>query len=220
MNTGFGVIQVSLRFVIETSEHSVSNHLPSSRRVPGFFCVRLTGPRCRGHLFPDQCVTWASPVPSRLATTVGRIEFTCVTDCSFTSGCSPPRLTATQLPLVTEYQNTPARTFTLLIRCNYRRTRVGATHHLITTCIRWVAPTLHQMGRCSCGWCCSSFTRTRRARNKNKSEMIPSLPFRLSIPTSHQPTAPLSKRTSVKMFLIGCQSVPLSLPQAYLQKTL
>jgi len=36
MNTGFGVIQVSLRFVIESSDHSVSNHLPPSRRVSGF----------------------------------------------------------------------------------------------------------------------------------------------------------------------------------------
>jgi hypothetical protein len=49
MNTGFGVIQVSLRFVIESSNHSVSNHLPSSQRFSGFFYVRLTGPRCRGH---------------------------------------------------------------------------------------------------------------------------------------------------------------------------
>ena len=49
MNTGFGVIQVSLRLVIESSDHSVSNHLPSSRRVSGVFCVGLTGPRCRGH---------------------------------------------------------------------------------------------------------------------------------------------------------------------------
>src|SRR4029077_1003063 len=39
----------------------------------------------------------------------------------FTSGCSPPRLAATQLPLVTGCQNTPAGTFTLLIRCPCRR---------------------------------------------------------------------------------------------------
>jgi len=35
MNTGFGIAQVSLRFVIESSDHSVSNHLPSSRRASG-----------------------------------------------------------------------------------------------------------------------------------------------------------------------------------------
>jgi hypothetical protein len=43
-------------------------------------------------------------------------------------GCSPPRLAATQLPSVTECQNTPARTFTSLIRCNYRRTSVSTAH--------------------------------------------------------------------------------------------
>ena len=36
-------------------------------------------------------------LPDRL----GRIEFTCVTDWSFVSGCSPPFLTETQLPLST-----------------------------------------------------------------------------------------------------------------------
>jgi hypothetical protein len=37
----------------------------------------------------------ARTLPDRL----GRIEFTCVTDCSFSSGCSPPSLTGTQLPI-------------------------------------------------------------------------------------------------------------------------
>ena len=44
---------------------------------------------------------WVSPIASRLTVRVGRIEFTCVADWTFTSGCSPPRLTATQFPLVT-----------------------------------------------------------------------------------------------------------------------
>jgi hypothetical protein len=44
---------------------------------------------------------WASPFPRQLAAVAGRIEFTCVTDWPFTSGCSPPGLTATQLPSVT-----------------------------------------------------------------------------------------------------------------------
>ena len=39
--------------------------------------------------------------------------------------CSPPRLSATQLPLVTGFQTTPAGTFTLLIRCTYRATWGG-----------------------------------------------------------------------------------------------
>jgi hypothetical protein len=47
MNTGFGVTQVSLRFVTESSDHSVSNHLPSSRHESGVCDVGLTGPhRC------------------------------------------------------------------------------------------------------------------------------------------------------------------------------
>jgi len=48
MNTDFNTAQVSLRFAIETSDHSVSSHLPSSRHVSGVFCVRLTGPHCCG----------------------------------------------------------------------------------------------------------------------------------------------------------------------------
>ena len=44
---------------------------------------------------------WASPFTRRLAARHGRIEFTCVTDWSFTSRCFPPRLTATQLRSVT-----------------------------------------------------------------------------------------------------------------------
>jgi hypothetical protein len=41
----------------------------------------------------------ASPLASWLAIVEGRIGFTCVRVCAFASGCSPPRLTATQLPL-------------------------------------------------------------------------------------------------------------------------
>ena len=80
MNTGFGVIQGSLLIFIGSSDHSVSNHLPSPRRVSGVLCRRAYRttlswlPRCRG-----PCVLWASPFPSRLATTVGRNEFIVVT---------------------------------------------------------------------------------------------------------------------------------------------
>ena len=37
------------------------------------------------------------------------------TDRQFASGCSPPRLAATQLPSATELWHTPARTFTVLM---------------------------------------------------------------------------------------------------------
>ena len=40
-----------------------------------------------------------SHIPRRFPDRLGRIEFTCVTDWSFSSGCSPPSLTGTQLPL-------------------------------------------------------------------------------------------------------------------------
>src|ERR1700733_6638900 len=43
----------------------------------------------------------ASPVTRRLAKAAGRIEFAYATDEDFTSGCSPPPLTRTQLPSVT-----------------------------------------------------------------------------------------------------------------------
>ncbi len=46
----------------------------------------------------------ASPLRSRLANASGRIEFIIVLfmDWSFASGCSPPRLSATQLPSATD----------------------------------------------------------------------------------------------------------------------
>ena len=46
----------------------------------------------------------ASPLAGRLAETPGRIEFTVVTDETFTSSCFPPRLMATQLLSVTKGQ--------------------------------------------------------------------------------------------------------------------
>jgi len=48
---------------------------------------------CRSWLAPQ-----ASPLSSRLAVVSGRIGFTCVWVCGSASSCSPPRLTATQLP--------------------------------------------------------------------------------------------------------------------------
>src|SRR5580700_8962128 len=46
----------------------------------------------------------ASPLAGRLTETPGRIEFTVVTDETFTFSCSPPRLMATQLLSVTKGQ--------------------------------------------------------------------------------------------------------------------
>jgi hypothetical protein len=57
-------------------------------------------------------VTWASPPYRRLAKVTGRIEFTSVADGSFASGCSPPRLAATQLPPATKGQTSFRRGLT------------------------------------------------------------------------------------------------------------
>ena len=47
------------------------------------------------------CEVRGSRVARSLPDRLGRIEFTCVTDCSFVSGCSPPFLLKTQLPSTT-----------------------------------------------------------------------------------------------------------------------
>ena len=71
-------------------------------------------------------VTWASPFPSRLATTTGRIEFVILR-----TGHSPP----VALHLLSRERSyfrlqdsgqTPARTSTSLIQCACRRTRAGS----------------------------------------------------------------------------------------------
>ncbi len=54
LNTGFMAAQVSLRFVTESSDHSDSNHRPSSRHTSGLFNARLTGPRFCGRPFEGQ----------------------------------------------------------------------------------------------------------------------------------------------------------------------
>jgi len=51
--------------------------------------------RCR---IPRPRFAQASPIARRLAADIRRIEFTVVWDHVFASGCSPPRLAATQLP--------------------------------------------------------------------------------------------------------------------------
>jgi hypothetical protein len=71
-------------------------------------------------------VTWASPSSCRLAKVTGRIEFTRVADGSFASGCSPPRLAATQLPPATKGQTSFRRGLTpRWFVNNHRRTRTS-----------------------------------------------------------------------------------------------
>jgi hypothetical protein len=91
---------------VAPSVHSVSNHpLPSRCVVWRFAITGLTvGHVCSTCRVLADHASWVSPLASRLTTATGRIEFTCVTDWTFASGCSPPRLAATQLPSATRGQ--------------------------------------------------------------------------------------------------------------------
>jgi len=106
--------QVSLVNMTRTSLHSVTNHptrpiiaflLPTQRDrlpEPG---LRLANPMpCRGlaNLWQTSCsrpcpgLDFTTHEEARRSVRPKRVRFT--TDCKFASGCSPPRLTATQLP--------------------------------------------------------------------------------------------------------------------------
>src|SRR3990172_712879 len=128
MNTVLVSVQVSLLHVVEPSGHSVSNHLlPPPGLV--WFSPRAYRVVRRPHPSRNHGVTWASPFPSRLATTTGRIEFV-----SLRTGRSPP--VASHLSsrrrsyLRLQSSNpTPTGTSTPLIQRARRRTRVLCEHH-------------------------------------------------------------------------------------------
>jgi hypothetical protein len=110
--------QVSLVNPAQPSMHSVTKHLarpviasplPAQRdRLPGL-CPGLDftlNPQARRYARPN------------------RVRYP--TDCMFASGCSPPRLTATQLPLATQERASPGEgTSTPLIAPAPRRTDSG-----------------------------------------------------------------------------------------------
>ena len=73
------------------------------------FTVRVASPTCGGQSATRSRAasgSWCEVRGSRFARTLpdrlGRIAFTCVTDCSFASSCFPPFLLKTQLPSATE----------------------------------------------------------------------------------------------------------------------
>jgi len=109
--------QVSLVHMTRTSLHSVTNHpthpaiaflLPSQRDrlpEPGLRSASSLPRRGLANLWQTSC---SRPCPglgftfneqARRYVRPKRVRFT--TDCKFASGCSPPRLTATQLPSAT-----------------------------------------------------------------------------------------------------------------------
>ena len=84
--------QVSLRHAHIRHGHSVATHLMLPRRR--FRTLPLSATRA----LDRQCRT--SPLPSRLVGRTRPYRVRHPTDWSLTSACSPPRLAATQLPLV------------------------------------------------------------------------------------------------------------------------
>jgi hypothetical protein len=81
-------------------------HPPHAFRFPRSLSRRGSVSLCCRSPFPGSFPFWASPFPSRLANASGRIEFIIflIMDWLFASGCSPPRLSATQLPSATDSQ--------------------------------------------------------------------------------------------------------------------
>jgi hypothetical protein len=81
-------------------------HPPHAFRFPRSLSRRGSVSLCCRSPFPGSFPLWASPFPSRLANASGRIEFIIflITDWLFASGCSPPRLSTTQLPSATDSQ--------------------------------------------------------------------------------------------------------------------
>jgi hypothetical protein len=81
-------------------------HPPHALLVPrSLLSPQASSRSCRSP-FPGRLPFWASPYASRLANASGRIEFIIflIMDWSFASGCSPPRLSATQFPSATDSQ--------------------------------------------------------------------------------------------------------------------
>ena len=107
--------QVSLVHIALPSLHSVTNHpthsviaslLPTQRdRLPdsGLRPAASLPSRGLANLWQTSCfrpssgLDFATNEEARRSARPNRVRFT--TDCKFTSGCSPPHLTATQLPL-------------------------------------------------------------------------------------------------------------------------
>jgi len=82
------------------------HHPPHAFRSSRSLSRRESVSLCCCSPFPGSFPFWASPFPRRLANASGRIVFNMVLfmDWQFVSGCSPPRLSTTQLPSTTDSQ--------------------------------------------------------------------------------------------------------------------
>jgi hypothetical protein len=110
--------------------------------------VRPPVPRCGFAL----CASRGSSPPNRVRYP---------TDQPFASGCSPPRLAATQLPSATELWHTPTRTFTVLMRRPHGRTMRPGTRRMYLTINK-----LDQIVKCTQAH--ESFVRQRRATEHSR----------------------------------------------------
>jgi hypothetical protein len=110
--------QVSLVHTARPSLHSVTKHLAR----PVIACPLPAQPDRLPGLYPDLAFT-LNPEARRYA----RPNRVCYpTDCRFVSGCSPPRVAATQLPLTTRKRASPGKgTFTPQIAPAPRRADSG-----------------------------------------------------------------------------------------------
>ncbi len=98
--------QVSLVHTARTSMHSVTNH-------PARPAVAFMLPTQRNRLpeFEDSGLDFTMNEVARRYTRPNRVRHP--TDCMFASGCSPPHLTVTQLPLATGNGHSPEEDFHL-----------------------------------------------------------------------------------------------------------
>jgi hypothetical protein len=116
---------------------SCTAHLPCrSPRLPRhtFLSFRLQPRGLPDHRLPprqrDQRVSdFAMYEQARRSSPPNRVRPP--TDRQFASGCSPPRLAATQLPSATELWLSPARTFTVLMWRPHGRTHSGGSRNLV-----------------------------------------------------------------------------------------
>ena len=104
---------------------SCSAHPPPHLLRHTFLSFRLQPRRLPGHRFPprqrvQRVSDFALVSQARRSSPPNRVRPP--TDRQFTSGCSPPRLAATQLPSATELWHTPTRSFTVLMWRPHGRT--------------------------------------------------------------------------------------------------
>ncbi len=123
MNAVSCLAQVSLLSVESSDPSSWFAFKPRAYRRSHAF----TGLHPLGRVSHD--VSWASPFPSRLATTTGRIEFVILRTSHSLPVALHPLSQGRSYHRLQSSNQTLAGTFTPPTRCDYRRTRVRSADH-------------------------------------------------------------------------------------------